>query len=61
MKFTVRGVVRGKEMEVTWEDRKLSGDTLALRLVEVTVRVFEKRGRVIRLRQPRPATGVYLR
>lgn len=54
MKFTVRGMYRGKKMEVTWEDGKLSGDTLALRLVEVTVRVFKKRGRVIRLRQPRP-------
>lgn len=42
MKFTVKGIVRGKEAEITWEDGKLSGDGSAVKFAEAKAYSFEK-------------------
>jgi hypothetical protein len=44
MHYEVTGQCRGREVQVTWDNGRLTGDTLAILLVETAARRAELRG-----------------
>jgi hypothetical protein len=43
MSYTVRGLLNGERVTITWEDGVLSGDAVAVELLELRARALEGR------------------